>query len=66
VVLARRRRASHSLEPFELVYDELFGQPHRVMREALAHLGHEGDATLEPTSRAGRPTVRASGPVQPS
>ena len=39
---------AHSLEPFEIEYEELARDAARVMREALAHLGHEGRAELEP------------------
>jgi LPS sulfotransferase NodH len=39
--------ASHSLEPCEVVYEELFLEPERVMHDAMVHLGHEGAAALE-------------------
>jgi LPS sulfotransferase NodH len=40
--------ASQSLEPFEIVYEELVLEPDRVARHALTHLGHEGEAALQP------------------
>lgn len=44
----RRWFASHSLKPFELVYEELCVEPDRVAREALSYLGHQGEAALQP------------------
>lgn len=46
----RRWFASHSLEPFELVYEELCRDAERVAAELLAQLGHEGEADLRPPS----------------
>jgi len=40
--------ASHSLEPFEVVYEELSLDPKRVMHDAMRYLGHEGAAAFEP------------------
>jgi LPS sulfotransferase NodH len=40
--------ASHSIAPFELVYEELCLEPERVVRDALGCLGHLGEPELGP------------------